>query len=519
MAHDVFVSYSNIDKTVADAVVAGLESESIRCWMAPRDITPGESWGDAIVEAITESKAMVLVLSANSNDSRQVIREVERAVANGVMILPFRIQEIDPTGAMAYFLGTEHWLDALTPPLERHIERLGSTLTRVLSGEPGTGRIDQPPRAVVRRHRPPAWALVLGGLAVVLAAVLGANVLSGGSESTAPVQGDSGAEQPVGTSPSSAPASTTTEAPAPTLGPFVEVATYPTSRALNGFDIEGNFLVLANGDDGLMHMSVGDPANPLPMAEYSLSGATDAALGDGFVFAIGGDGHDLVFISVDLDGSGGYFLPEDQSHTSSIYNVVLSGDYVYLTGHDFVGIIDVADPKTPVLLSSWEPDGSTGNPADVFIDGDIGYFAAGWDGLYVMDLTDPAQPVEIGRFDSPNWIIDLVVADGIVYMTLGEGGLATVDVTDPTRPLLMDIVDLPAFASPLAVADGFAYAGVLDDGGPETSVAVVDIADPEALELVATVGDYQLVSDLEVASGHLFVADESRGLFVYEIPG
>ena len=73
-------------------MVAGLEAEGIRCWVAPRDITPGTSWGEAIVDAISGSKAMALVLSSNSNASRQVIREVERAVANGVVIVPFRIE-------------------------------------------------------------------------------------------------------------------------------------------------------------------------------------------------------------------------------------------------------------------------------------------------------------------------------------------------------------------------------------------------------------------------------------------
>ena len=134
MAHDVFLSYSNKDKPVADAVVAGLENSGIRCWVAPRDITPGRSWGDAIISAIESSRFMVIILSGNSNQSKQVIREVERAVANNVIIIPFRIENIDPTGAMAYFLSTEHWLDAITPPLERHIEKLQSTLQLFISG-------------------------------------------------------------------------------------------------------------------------------------------------------------------------------------------------------------------------------------------------------------------------------------------------------------------------------------------------------------------------------------------------
>ena len=75
-----------------------------------------------------------MILSENSNKSRQVVREVERAVSKEVIIIPFRIENVDPTGALAYFLSTEHWLDALTPPLEKHIDKLGNTIQVFLTG-------------------------------------------------------------------------------------------------------------------------------------------------------------------------------------------------------------------------------------------------------------------------------------------------------------------------------------------------------------------------------------------------
>ena len=52
MVFDVFISYPHQDKTMADAACARLEAEGIRCWMAPRDITPGADWGESIVDAI-----------------------------------------------------------------------------------------------------------------------------------------------------------------------------------------------------------------------------------------------------------------------------------------------------------------------------------------------------------------------------------------------------------------------------------------------------------------------------------
>ncbi|HXQ15450.1 MAG TPA: toll/interleukin-1 receptor domain-containing protein [Caulobacteraceae bacterium] len=42
--HDVFISYSSKDKTTADAICALLERDGAKCWIAPRDILPGEAW-------------------------------------------------------------------------------------------------------------------------------------------------------------------------------------------------------------------------------------------------------------------------------------------------------------------------------------------------------------------------------------------------------------------------------------------------------------------------------------------
>ena len=96
MAFDVFISYASKDKIVADAVCAKLESSAIRCWIAPRDIVAGTSYGEAIIEAIHGAKVMVLVFSSNANASGHIPKEVERAVSNGVAILPFRIEDVAP---------------------------------------------------------------------------------------------------------------------------------------------------------------------------------------------------------------------------------------------------------------------------------------------------------------------------------------------------------------------------------------------------------------------------------------
>ena len=133
MPHDVFISYSARDKAVAEAACAALEGRGMRCWIAPRDVLPGLAYAAALIDALKESRVFVLVFSSHSNDSPQVQREVERAVSRGVPIIPFRIEEVVPSKAMEYYISTPHWLDALTPPVGKHLPRLAETVEALLA--------------------------------------------------------------------------------------------------------------------------------------------------------------------------------------------------------------------------------------------------------------------------------------------------------------------------------------------------------------------------------------------------
>jgi len=165
MAHDVFISYASEDKTTADAVCARLESHRIRCWIAPRDVLPSMDYGQALVEAIRQSRLVVLVFSARSNDSPHVKREVERAVSNGIPILPFRIEDVAPSSSLEFFIAGSHWLDALTPPLERHLERLAETVELLLSRAGAPPVVTREPEPPVREPAPMSPVLVALGAA------------------------------------------------------------------------------------------------------------------------------------------------------------------------------------------------------------------------------------------------------------------------------------------------------------------------------------------------------------------
>jgi hypothetical protein len=124
VAREVFISYSQPDHDCAMELVARVEGEGIECWIAPRDIAPSADWAAEIIDAISNSRLMILIFSASSNDSPQVRREVERAVHKQVSVLPFRIQSVLPSKSLEYFLSSQHWMDAFPPPREPHYARL-----------------------------------------------------------------------------------------------------------------------------------------------------------------------------------------------------------------------------------------------------------------------------------------------------------------------------------------------------------------------------------------------------------
>ena len=87
----VFISYASQEATVANALCDALELASIPCWLAPRDVRPGDFYADAIVQAINNCPVLVLLLSQAAVGSVHVVREIERAASKRRPIITYRI--------------------------------------------------------------------------------------------------------------------------------------------------------------------------------------------------------------------------------------------------------------------------------------------------------------------------------------------------------------------------------------------------------------------------------------------
>ena len=114
---DVLISYSSKDKTIANALCHYLEERKIRCWIAPRDILPGEQYAETISKAIKRTTIFLLIASEKSVQSQWVRKEANLAVTHNKTIIPFKIEDCSFEGTgMDLYVNDCHWIDAVPSP-------------------------------------------------------------------------------------------------------------------------------------------------------------------------------------------------------------------------------------------------------------------------------------------------------------------------------------------------------------------------------------------------------------------
>src|ERR1700733_6799458 len=158
MQSKVFISHSSADKAIADAICQRLESDGIKCWIAPRDIKPGSNWTEGIMEGIEACRTLILVFSEHANNSDHVYREVAKACSSRIAVIPFRVTAVVPSRNLSYFLDTVHWLEATERPLQRHLATLTERVKSLLTGENDPGGSGQEIPASIKSRDPPGMA-------------------------------------------------------------------------------------------------------------------------------------------------------------------------------------------------------------------------------------------------------------------------------------------------------------------------------------------------------------------------
>ncbi len=105
---DIFISYSSKDLEKAKQLTELLGSVGLSVWIDQGGLEVSNSWSKEIVQAINDCKAFLVLLSPNSLESHNVIKEVSLASEKRKKILPLELEPITLTDDFEYQLAGIH---------------------------------------------------------------------------------------------------------------------------------------------------------------------------------------------------------------------------------------------------------------------------------------------------------------------------------------------------------------------------------------------------------------------------
>ena len=144
MAERIFISFSSTDQIKASAICEELERNGLRCWISSRDVPPGDNYQAAIVQALQSAKALVLIFSSHTNASQEVSKELSLASALKLQVIPVRIEDVMPQGALRYELATRQWVNAFDA-WGAAVSELVASLRLVAAAQASNASVPAPP--------------------------------------------------------------------------------------------------------------------------------------------------------------------------------------------------------------------------------------------------------------------------------------------------------------------------------------------------------------------------------------
>lgn len=135
MRADVFISYSREDKDRVVELAQKLREAGVSLWIDQGGIDGAAMWSEEIVNALENSKVLMLMVSENAVTSHNVIKEVTIASERKGLILPIHLEPTRIPAALKYALaGIQHIEYFQGDPSEnlrtiiRSLERIGVTV-------------------------------------------------------------------------------------------------------------------------------------------------------------------------------------------------------------------------------------------------------------------------------------------------------------------------------------------------------------------------------------------------------
>lgn len=173
--------------------------------------------------------------------------------------------------------------------------------------------------------------------------------------------------------------------------------------------------------------------------------------------------YDKMFNIYDVSDPGhpvkvGYYT--NATYLNSAYDFVISGNYAYIVGWEYMTVLNIADPTSPTYVTSWTK--ATGNDRG-FLDiaGRYLYFCDGNSDLFrIYDVSNPASPSQVGTLGGMNYPFDCEIVGDWAFISVAWGQqLVVADLSDRASPSIRDTISLPTQGGALKVTGKFLFLG------------------------------------------------------------
>jgi len=293
--------------------------------------------------------------------------------------------------------------------------------------------------------------------------------------------------------------------------PFVTVETPPFSYYWQRFMDANPHTLKAKAIDGAGNWRESDSiivqSLPILVSSYNLSyNVYDISLSGNYLFLATKSGLRIIDIS---NPSSPY---EVASCDTGFYvdDVHVQDNYAYIvcsnksTWDDFLKIVDISNPTTPAIVGvcSLNYDGD-----DVFVSGQYAYITRWCDYSYrplqIFDISNPSNPYLVGWIDEydTKYLTDISIHSGYAY-ALGNGSLRIIDVSNPSTP--HTIAEIDEYGNRIFIEDNFVYTN---------RGSIIDISTPQSPQLI---GDCDGGDDIYVTGDYAFLS-WTYGLRIAEV--
>jgi len=262
--------------------------------------------------------------------------------------------------------------------------------------------------------------------------------------------------------------------------------------------------------DSIIVLNIANPDLPIKVAQFKTEASSSSlCIYNNILYAI----YPYTGMSV--------FNIDDPYQLNLIGNLDVSGvkaklynNYLFIaqkfdSGPDDLNIVivDVTSPDAPIKISEINM-GDIGFAKSLDYSNNYLYASHGSSGLYVLDVSDVRNPIEISRYKT-GYKYDVAIYNNYAYLVSGYEGIQIIDIIDKTNPHLIGNIDLkenPADRTKqVAIEDNTLYVMIDRASGDfVNSVYIIDISTPSNPKILGNFNT-KLMTALEVKNKTIYL--------------